>query len=293
MNATAAAPSTALSTAIMPPASQALAPVSARESDFNLAQRTAKAMASSTLVPDTYRGNVANVLIAMEVANRIGASPFLVMQNLYIVQGRPSWSSQFLIATVNACKRFSPLRFEIEGGDDPSAKTFKCRAVAKDLQGGESCVGPWITWKMVDAEGWAKKAGSKWQSIPDLMFRYRAAGFWTRLFAPELSMGILTREEVEDVWGGSGAQPSAPTDTGNIRTLEAQLRGEDPPPADAAPVDDDRPEFNAQNVHDAMASADTLERLDDVASVIGDLPEADRDALREFWRARRVELTTD
>jgi hypothetical protein len=285
MNATA----TSLAPIVTGQASQALAPVSAGETAFNLAQRNAKAMASSTLVPDAYRNNVANVLIAMEVANRIGASPFLVMQNLYIVHGRPSWSSQFLIATVNACKRFSPLRFEIEGGEDPAAKTFKCRAVAKDLQGGESCVGPWITWKMVDAEGWAKKTGSKWQSIPDLMFRYRAAGFWTRLFAPELSMGILTREEVEDVWGGAPT-PNAPTDTGNIRTLEAELRGDPPPVVDAEP---EGIAFNAQNVHDTLAAAETLDVLDEAASVIGDLPEGDRDALREFWRQRRVELTTD
>lgn len=262
-------------------------PVSAGESAFNLAQRTAKAMAASSLVPEAYRNNVANVLIAMEVANRIGASPFLVMQNLYIVHGRPSWSSQFLIATVNACKRFSPIRFETDGGEDGSVKTFKCRATAKDMQTGELCVGPWITWKMVDAEGWAGKTGSKWKSIPDLMFRYRAAGFWTRLFAPELSMGILTREEVEDVWGGAITQPAAPTEHGNLRTLEAELTGQ------PVPVDDDAPDLNAQNVHDALVAADNLERLDEVASVIGELAEADREVLRELYRQRRIDLTDE
>jgi hypothetical protein len=292
MNATASAvsPGTAMAPATLMPKAPQQELVSARESDFNLAQRTAKAMASSTLVPDTYRGNVANVLIAMEVANRIGASPFLVMQNLYIVHGRPSWSSQFLIATVNACKRFSPIRFETEGGDDANAKSFKCRAVAKDLQTGQPCVGPWITWKMVEAEGWSKKSGSKWQSIPDLMFRYRAAGFWTRLFAPELSMGILTREEVEDVWSAVGTQPNAPTEHGNLATLEAELTGK---PAPDAAADNDAPELNAQNVHDALVAADSLDRLDEVASVIGDLPEGEREGLRELWRSRRVELTTD
>lgn len=286
--ATAISPGTALAPATAAPRIPSQELVSPRESDFNLAQRTAKAMASSTLVPDTYRGSVANVLIAMEVANRIGASPFLVMQNLYIVHGRPSWSSQFLIATVNACKRFSPIRFETEGGDDASAKGFKCRAVAKDLQTGDPCVGPWITWKMVEAEGWSTKSGSKWKSIPDLMFRYRAAGFWTRLFAPELSMGILTREEVEDVWGGVGQQPNAPTEHGNLATLEAELTGKAAPATDAG----DAPELNAQNVHDALVAADSLDRLDEVASVIGDLPEGEREGLRELWRSRRVELTT-
>ncbi len=289
MNASANTLAPAISGALVPKAAPQEM-VTARESEFNLAQRTAKAMASSSLVPQAYQGNVANVLIAMEVANRIGASPFLVMQNLYIVHGRPSWSSQFLIATVNACKRFSPLRYETAGGDDASEKSFKCRAIAKDLQGGGECVGPWITWKMVDAEGWAKKSGSKWQSIPDLMFRYRAAGFWTRLFAPELSMGILTREEVEDVWGG-GAPPPAATEHGNLQSLGAELTGK-PLPADDA-EDSGVPKFTAQGVHDALVAAESLDDLDDAATVIGELPEADQQALTELWRTRRVELTTD
>ena len=211
-------------------------PTSQGESAFQLAQRQAKAMASSTLVPEAYRNNVPNVLIAMETANRIGASPFLVMQNLYIVHGRPSWSSQFLIATVNACGRFTPLRYEIAGGDDPSAKTYQVRAVARDKETGDECVGPWITWKMVEAEGWSKKNGSKWASIPDLMFRYRAATFWTRLFAPELSMGIQTAEELQDVWGGQNAHPAATEVTAaGLKQLEAELIGNADAPTDDAP----------------------------------------------------------
>ena len=77
--------------------------------------------ANSSLVPESYRIGgvvggktgegpkktvseaeaVANCVIAFDVATRIGASPLMVMQNLYIVYGRPSWSSKFLIATIN------------------------------------------------------------------------------------------------------------------------------------------------------------------------------------------------
>lgn len=203
--------------------------VAEKEGDFQLAQRKAKAYASSTLVPQHYRDNVANVLIAMEIAQRIGANELMVMQNLYIVSGKPSWSSSFLIATVNACGRFTPIRFEADGGDDPSAKSYRVRAVAKDRETGEPCVGPWITWKMVEAEGWSKKSGSKWMTIPALMFMYRAAGFWSRVFAPELSMGILTREEAEDVWGGAQLPAAATThEPGALKTLEAELTGEQP-----------------------------------------------------------------
>lgn len=178
---------------------------------FQLAQRQASALAASDLVPPQYRGNVANTLLALEVANRIGASPFAVMQNLYMVQGRPSWSSSFLIATVNACGRFEPLRFEIKG-DDPASKDYRVRAYARDKASGEVCLGSWITWAMVDAEGWAKKNGSKWHTMPEQMFMYRAAGFWSRVYAPEISLGILTAEEAQDI---------APVQVATVQALPA------------------------------------------------------------------------
>lgn len=186
-------------------------------SSFETAQRIGSALSRSSLVPEAYRGQdkLPNVLIALEVAHRIGASPLAVMQSLYIVQGRPSWSASFLIATVNACGRFTPLRFEIIG-TDPDAEDYRVRAVAKDRDGGEVCEGPWITWKLVKAEGWHSKTGSKWKSMPALMFMYRAAAFWTRVYAPELSLGIQTAEEVQDVYG---ARVETVTDTTELSDL--------------------------------------------------------------------------
>lgn len=182
---------------------------SAEESSFALAVRKAKAITSSSLVPEQYRGdtNLANAMIALEVADRIGASPLMVMQNLYVVHGRPGWSSTFLIATVNGCGRFTPLRFEVSG-DDPEKDDYRVRAVAKDRDSGDVLNGTWITWKMVKAEGWHTKSGSKWKTMPEQMFMYRAAAFWTRMYAPELSLGIHTADEVTDAFGpGQATQP--------------------------------------------------------------------------------------
>lgn len=161
---------------------------------FEHSQRVATMLSKSELVPKDYQGKVANCLIALELANRIGASPLMVMQNLYIVHGKPGWSSQFLIATLNACGRFSPLRYEENDNDGGS-----CRAYAEDKHTGEKLFGAWVTMKMADAEGWIKKTGSKWQTMPQMMRRYRAAAFFTRQFAPEVSMGIATSDEVYDI----------------------------------------------------------------------------------------------
>ena len=164
---------------------------------FEDAQRIAKALASSTLIPPQFQGQqgFANCLVALEIANRMRMSPFQVMQNLHIIHGRPSWSSQFIIGLINGCGRFSPLRFEISGEGDSLA----CYAVATDLASQQELKGPTITMAMAKKEGWATKSGSKWQTMPELMIRYRAAAFWGRLYASDMLLGMQSQEEVVDI----------------------------------------------------------------------------------------------
>jgi len=165
---------------------------------FENAQRMAMALCTSTIVPETYRGkeNIGNALIALEISNRIGANVLAVMQNLYIVYGRPAWSSQFLISCVNASGKFTPLRYRMTG--EKGTDTWGCIAWAKDGEG-EVLESPEVTFGMARAEGWVTKNGSKWKTMPELMLRYRAATLFARLYAPELTMGIRTDEEVIDI----------------------------------------------------------------------------------------------
>lgn len=162
---------------------------------FEDGQRIAKGLCTSNLVPEAYKGNVANTMVALEMANRINISPFMVMQNLHIIKGKPSWSSTFIISALNTCGRFEPIRFKFEG----EADEYGCRAVTKDIKTGESIIGPIVTWKMVKAEGWLSKSGSKWKTMPELMFQYRAAAFFGRLYAPDILTGMQSVEEVVDV----------------------------------------------------------------------------------------------
>lgn len=174
---------------------------------FELLQRVAKAFASSTLVPATYQGNVANCMIALNLSERLHADALMVMQNLYIVHGNPGWSSKFLIASVNTCGRYESLRYEWRG--EEGKPNFGCRAWTIEKSTGERLNGIWVDWKMVKAEGWDAKKGSKWLTMPDQMFIYRAAAFWQRAYAPEISMGLLTAEEHQDTYdakrGNDGA----------------------------------------------------------------------------------------
>lgn len=165
---------------------------------FELMQRAAKMLASSTLVPPQFQGNIANCVIAMNMAQRMGADPLMVCQNLYVVYGRPGWSAQFLIATFNHCGRFTAVRYEWFG--ERMKDTWGCRAWATEKDTGEKIVGPDITIKMAKDEEWYDKKGSKWKTIPQLMLMYRAAAWMIRSHAPEIAMGLQTVEELGDTY---------------------------------------------------------------------------------------------
>ena len=161
---------------------------------FELVQRKAKLLASSSLVPKEFQGNMSNCAIGLNIASRLGADAFMVIQNLDIIHGRPSFRGKFLIAMVNASGRFSPLKFRFEGdGDD-----FGCTAYATDKESGDTIEGPKVDWNMVKGEGWLSKAGSKWKTMPDLMFRYRAGAYFANIYAPDITLGMMTSEESMD-----------------------------------------------------------------------------------------------
>lgn len=167
------------------------------QQSFELMQRVAKGFASSTLVPAVYQGSISNCMIGLSMAQRIGADPMMVMQNLNIIHGRPAWSSKFLIATFNACGRFTAMRFRFrgtEGQDD-----WACQAYAVEKATNQEVAGAWVSIALSKAEGWYAKNGSKWKTMPEQMLMYRAASFMVNVVAPELSMGLQTAEEAHDI----------------------------------------------------------------------------------------------
>ena len=208
--------------------------------NFNDAMNAAQVLANSTLVPKDYRftyevkkgygyeattewvnnqNAAANCLIALNMANRMGYDPLMIMQNLHIIEGRPAWSSQFIIAAINACGKFSPLRFEImnHGMTDVEyietywenkkkqtrqikiqIENVSCVAWAIEKATGERIESAKIDMVMAVKEGWYQKNGSKWQTMPDQMLRYRAAAFFGRIYAPEILMGIYAADEIRD-----------------------------------------------------------------------------------------------
>jgi hypothetical protein len=280
---------------------------------FELMQRIAKAFVSTDLVPKAYRGNLASCMIALNMAKRMNADPIFIMQNLYDVHGQPSWSSKFLIATVNACGRYASLKYEWRNEDKPESDDYGCRAWTTEKSTGERLNGVWVTWKMVRAEGWNTKNGSKWKTMPDQMFMYRAASFWARTNAPELSMGLPTVEEAHDIIDATpGADGTIQVDVESLRTQpqdKPQRSAKQEPPADATDVelkqsvnvdqdtgevlDADSPATDYLDADKVLASiqrAQDHDTLSIAADSIQDCDPAQHDALGAAYRQRLDEL---
>ncbi|MEG2463333.1 MAG: recombinase RecT [Acinetobacter sp.] len=239
---------------------------------FELSQRVAKMLSTSTLVPEQYRavtkikagkdsnGNwqyrdeanpsgLSNCVIALNIANRLNADALMVMQNLYIIEGRPAWSSQFIMAAINSCGRFSSLRFELKELGEKEVEYQETQwnngrknIVTKKIKINDMSCFAWveekgsvgldgkpvilkssvITVEMAVKEGWYQKNGSKWQTMPEQMLRYRAASFFGRVYAPELLMGLKSEEEERDTIDVT-PEPEVKNTAGQVRALKQKI----------------------------------------------------------------------
>jgi len=315
---------------------------------FQAMHHMAESLANSTIIPEAFRNTlmvkdrydaqakkwiyrpeanpngVSNCIIALNMAQRLGADPMMIMQNLYLVDGRPSWSSQFIIAAINSSGRYSPLRFDITGGDEeveiPYAvtewvynqatkkkepvesnqtarvKNYKCVAWVVEKATGERLESTPITMEMAVKEGWYQKNGSKWQSMPEQMLRYRAASFFGRIYAPDLLMGLRTQEEEMESIIDITPEPApqeAPQTLDSIKQNVVKEVATDAPAEEKpkrsrqtqtktftqeveAPVEDIPPAQQAENVQnqtsndvgDGALSVDELKRLQQEAEAL-------------------------
>lgn len=280
----------ALRNAANPAPAPAMPPVSVgmdTVGGFEALQRIAKLFMSANLVPKDYQNNLPNTFIAVDMAMRLNANPLAVMQSMYVVHGRPGWSAQFLIATLNKSGKFSALKYAFQG--EQGKDNWGCRAYATELSTGEKIEGPLITISLAKKEGWYSKKDkygnetSKWQTMPELMLRYRAAAWFVRAYAPEIAMGLQTADELHDVYDVSveevkrpsrakakvqpEPEPEAIEAAPEPAPVEAEVVQPEPEP-EAAPEPEPAPQDDLLTYIDCPACGQVVER-DDCAECRG------------------------
>ena len=166
---------------------------------FELEQRKAKAFVATDFFPAHLRkgnetANIGTAIIVLDLAQRMNIGALEVAQSIYIIHGKPSFETKFLVARLNSS---GLLKGRLQTIVSPDGNSAHCEAI--DAQTGQLLKGTTITMGMARREGWLSKNGSKWQTMPELMMKYRAQSFFINEFFPEVKYGLKTSDEAEDI----------------------------------------------------------------------------------------------
>ena len=209
----------------------------------------AKALAPSDLLPKQYRGNPANVLIAIEYGRALGLEPMAAIQGVHIVEGKPTASAQLIGALV----RNAGHRLRVQG-DDTGAVAVIVRADDPEFEFRAE-------WTMDRAKTAGLAGKSVWRQYPAAMLKARAITEVARDACPEILSGVAyTAEElghddapkrvdtarltppkptVEHVETAAETAESEPVDTETGEILDAEVVDDEPETLEIVPESDD------------------------------------------------------
>jgi hypothetical protein len=178
--------------------------VSLAPQTFEQALTFANYLADSDMVPKDFKGKPGNCLIAMQWGAEVGLQPLQALQNIAVINGRPSLWGDSLIALVRA----SPACEYILEEDDGKMATCRVKRRGEPEQA--------RTFSMDDAKaaGLQGKQGP-WSQYPKRMRQMRARAFAMRDVFPDVLRGMPVAEEVMDIPKDMGkadvVEPAAPT----------------------------------------------------------------------------------
>lgn len=193
-----------------------LAPVTVwtDKKQFDQLLRAANMLSQTSIIPATYQGKPQDCFVALEMATRMGVSPLVVMQNMYVVKGKPAWAGQACTMFINSCGKFTQVKHVYTG--EKGTDNRGCYVTATRISDGIQVNGVEVTMAMAKAEGWT--ANTKWRTMPELMLAYRASAFFARVHCPEALMGVQLADEIYDADANRNATRTA--------TLTAALKEE-------------------------------------------------------------------
>lgn len=272
-------------------------------------------LAKSNLVPKDFQGKPENILIAMEISQRTGSSLLAVMQSLNIIQGRPTFGSKYIIAAINSTGKFTPLRFQFGEESEEREITFSytvwdngqkskregkvklknrtCKAYCTDKQTGETLYSPEVSLEMAVHEGWYTKDGSKWKTMPELMLMYRSATMFGGIYAPEVTMGMSSKEEIEDISDMIPPIKEVKPVIATVKQISTAKKLEEkllPPAQEKTQEEIEQSQQGLNELLELIANANTKEELDEISKMDFVLDDADKKIANQTFTKKRKEI---
>lgn len=257
------------------------------------ALRFSEILAKSSIVPKDYQGNPGNVLVAVQWGAEIGLPPLQAMQNIAVINGRPSIWGDAMIALVRGSGLLESIEETLSEDGESATCTVKRR--------GEAPVTRTFTMEDAKIAGLAGKQGP-WRQYPKRMLQMRARSWALRDVFPDVLRGVHIAEEAQDmppeklVEGEVLEKEPAKSPAEKARKAIANRRQKKT--ADKKPDTNKQPgeliPIPLSDVLDAISQADSLRALNAAAELAGRLTEdADIKQARHAWKEKKAVLEAE
>jgi len=158
------------------------------------AMEFSKMLAESSMVPTNFRGKPQDILVAVQWGYELNLKPLQSLQNLAVINGKPSIYGDAMIALVKADKRCLGIKEKVEGeGDNMVATCTVKRAYGNEV---EETVSTFSVKDAITAKLWKKQG--PWSQYPKRMLQMRARGFALRDAFSDVLKGVISAEEAQD-----------------------------------------------------------------------------------------------
>lgn len=237
------------------------------------AMRFADIMSKSAIVPKDYQGNPGNILVAVQWGAEIGLPPLQAMQNIAVVNGRPSIWGDAMIALVKGSGLLESMNEDIDA--DHASCTVKRR--------GEQAVTRTFTMEDAKRAGLSGKQGP-WSQYPKRMLQMRARAWALRDVFPDVLKGVYIAEESRDL-------PEEKDVTAESSTVEETKTASRAEKARAALADRRKevvkvPVVDLGEVVAAIQRAETPEQMQEAAHMSEKLEGDDKNTARKAYKDR-------
>lgn len=243
------------------------------------ALRFAELLAKSSIVPKDYQGNPGNILVAVQWGAEIGLPPLQAMQNIAVINGRPSIWGDSMIALVRASGLLDAIKEDVS--DTEAVCTVKRR--------GEEPVTRSFSKSDAERAGLLSKQGP-WQQYPKRMMQMRARAYALRDVFPDVLRGVYVAEEAQDIpperdvtaEGETLAErPKSRSEAVKKALADRRKESVTVPPLSVPAVGE---------VLEAISAAQTQEALKAAADLAKHLDDEGKKAAREAYRTRKSAL---
>lgn len=165
-------------------------------SNFDNAWKCAEMISKARCIPKEFQGNPSDILVAIQFGHDLGMKPMTSLQNIMIVNNKPSIYGDAMLAV---CMAFPDFIDCIESYDSETQQA-SCTVKRK----GREPLTRIFNRKMAEsARLWGKVSStgipSPWVTSPERMLQFRARGFALRDMFPDVLKGMPTVEEMRDV----------------------------------------------------------------------------------------------